>query len=178
MNKVVMWSLIGLNVLVISTVGYILASKPKVAYVDLSKVYSEFEMKKELEAKLQNVENSRKTILDSIELKLNGLSNIIKRMDVKDKDRDAKIQDFELSRQDYLLKQKNFSENNDAAATKYDQEIWKQINQYVKEYGKEHEYAYILGADGTGAVMYADEAKDLTKEVSTYVNERYKGEKK
>ena len=150
--------------------------KDKTAYVDISKVYNEFELKKECEGKYTHIENARKTILDSLEITLNMLSQRIRSNHKKDKNElEAQIQEFELKRQDYLLKKKNFEEDNDRTAKKFDEEIWKQINQYVKDYGKENDYTFIFGAEGSGAVMYARETKNISEEVIKYINSKYKG---
>ncbi len=167
--------ILGVNILLIGLVSYLVVNKPKVAYIDISKTYSEFALKKKLELKLKNVEGARKMILDSLELQLNSLSALIQRMDPNDKSRDNFIQDFELRKQDFYLKQKNFTENNEATAAQYDQQIWKQINQYVKEYGEENDYEYIFGSDGTGTLMYSNEMNDITAQVKDYVNKKYKG---
>jgi len=55
--------------------------------------------------------------------------------------------------------------------------IWKRLNPYIAEYGKEKGYAYIYGANGTGNVLYADEGEDITDELIEYVNKRYHDKK-
>jgi outer membrane protein len=145
----------------------------KLAYVDLATVYDEFPMKKELEAKLMNVQNARKNILDSLQIQLNAMS-----MSIKSEKEVEAIQRFQIKKQEYLLKQKRFEEDNQTTTQNYSAQIWKQINQYVKDYGKNEGYTFILGTDGTGTIMYGAEEKDITKEVSKYVNEKYSGEKK
>ena len=144
----------------------------RIVYVELSTIYNDFPLKKELESKLINVQNSRSALLDSLKIKLNALSLEIH----SPKDAEA-IERFKYMKQEYLLKQKNFEEDNQAITQQYSDQIWKQINQYVKDYGKEKGFTYILGTDGTGTVMYGDDSKDITKELSVYVNGRYKGEK-
>lgn len=145
----------------------------KIAYVQLATVYDEFPMKKELESNLMKVQNARKIILDSLQIQLNSLSLSVK----SEKDIDA-IRLFQVKKQEYLIKQQNFEEDNELMTQNYTSQIWKQINQYVKDYGTQNEYTFILGADGSGNLMYSDDKKDITKEVSLYINERYAGEKK
>ena len=73
-------------ILLITSAIFLILDKPKCAWIEISKVYSEFDMKKELEAKYGNVEQMRKTILDSLELQLNMLSKRIQLMGEKEKD--------------------------------------------------------------------------------------------
>ncbi|WP_340064263.1 OmpH family outer membrane protein [Ascidiimonas aurantiaca] len=58
---------------------------------------------------------------------------------------------------------------------KMTQTVINDINDYVKEYGKEKGYKIIFGAGGNGSIMYADDATDLTEEVLDGLNKQYKG---
>jgi len=157
-------------------VGYLFITsgkKTEIVYVELESVYNNFDMKKELETKLTNVQQMRKSILDSMKIKLNAFS-----MSIKSPKEVKAIQDFQIRKQEYLAKKQNFDEDNQNTTQAYTAQIWKQINQYAKDYGKSHEYTVILGGDGEGTLMYADETKNITTEIIKYINERYKGEKK
>jgi outer membrane protein len=48
------------------------------------------------------------------------------------------------------------------------------INSFIEEYGKKNEYRLILGANGTGNVMYGTEGDDITDIILTELNTRYK----
>lgn len=158
-------------------VGILYTSQPKVAYVNLNKVYNDFEMKKELEKKLTTVQDFRKKTLDSLELGLNIMSRTLQNFDQSGNKKgiEERMPEFQQRREEYFAKQKSFEEDNAAMTGQYTEQIWKQINQYVKDYGKEKGYTYVLGADGTGAVMYAEEKNEITEEVIGYINQRYKG---
>lgn len=146
--------------------------KDKLAWVNLTKVYNEFAYKKELENKLTKTQQARKTIIDSAEFELKVLSRQIKAEDGKDK---SKIALFEVKRDNYLNKKKEFEDDNDVLQKQYNEQILTQINQYLKDFGKEGKYTYIYGADGSGGLMYASESSDITEEVIKYINEKYKG---
>ena len=49
------------------------------------------------------------------------------------------------------------------------------INDFVKEYGKKKGYKIIFGASGSGNIMYADEASDLTPIVLEGLNKEFEG---
>ncbi len=55
------------------------------------------------------------------------------------------------------------------------QTVINDINDYVKEFGKNNNYRIIFGASGAGNIMYADEASDLTEEVLEGLNKEYQG---
>lgn len=150
-------------------------NKSKVAYIKSVDLYNEFGLKKELETKLITVKNQRKSILDSLMLQLKMMSTQLEYNEGKD---DKEIKLFQIRKQDYLSKEKQFDEDDQRLAEQYSQQIWKQINQYVSDYGKENNYSFIYGASGNGAIMYAQDKYDVTKELTAYINEKYKGEKK
>jgi outer membrane protein len=49
------------------------------------------------------------------------------------------------------------------------------MSQYVIEFGKANGYRLIFGNDGNGSVMYGMEADNVTKEVTDFINKKYKG---
>jgi outer membrane protein len=157
------------------TMAYVKKQSPKIAYIELEAIYNDFQMKKELEGKLENVQQARKTILDSLKIQVSLLSKSIK----SDKEKD-KIRAFELKRQEYLMKEQNFTQSNQETSQQYTSQIWKQLNQYLREYGSRNEYTYLLGYDGNSggaAVIYGSEPQNVTVDVKKFVNERYKGSK-
>ncbi len=151
------------------------AKEKKTAYVDIAMVYNDFTLKKELEAKLANVQATRKSILDSMELSLNQLASKLQNEQFPKEHMNFQVQQYEQLRMSYGEKKQLFAEDNERTTKQYSDQIWNQINQYVKDYGKENSYTYILGADGTGAVMYADDSEDITGKIKEYVNQRYNG---
>ena len=60
---------------------------------------------------------------------------------------------------------------------KVTQTVVNDINEYIKEYGKDHGYKIIFGASGSGNIMYAQEATDLTKDVLNGLNQEYASKK-
>ena len=52
------------------------------------------------------------------------------------------------------------------------------VKKNIKEYGKQKGYTFILGANDGGSVLYGADNKDITKEVTEYLNNQYKSGKK
>jgi outer membrane protein len=156
------------------------ATRPKIAYVNLTKLYNEFELKKQLETQLNVVQQVRQKTLDSLELGLNALSRNLKVMDERTDSKTYSLtaSEFDTRRQEYMYRQKSFSEDNATLTQQYTGQIWKQLNQYVKDYGEAHGYTYILGGDGSGNIMYSEGKEELTQELIVYTNDRFKGETK
>ena len=160
--------LVGLVVVLI----YNYLSQPKTAYVNTIEVYNNFALKNELEEKVIKVQRARQWMLDSLKINLQNLVKEIGNSDVK---QNEKINNLEILKHQYFFKKQQFQEDNQLLAEKYTDQIWKQLNQYVKDYGQKENYEYIFGADGQGKLMHADEAKNITEELKQYVNNRYQG---
>ena len=150
----------------------ITSTKEKTAYVNISEVYNEFDMKKELENKIIGVQTQRKQVMDSLELSLRLKSNqlaTVTKMSVEDR------QTFELMQRNYMTQRDQFAAENEKVTQEFKNQIFIRLNEYAKEYGEEEGYDYLFGTSGQGSIMYAQPKHDITKEVIKYINEKYKG---
>lgn len=172
MKKVLVAVFVLLTISFMTWFVYDKMSAPKVAYIVIQEVFNGFELKKDYEKKLNATKTSRQRIIDSLETTLKILGKKIEDDQGKNKD-DVRL--FEVRREDYFNKKKLFDGDNDLQTKKYDDEIIAQLNQYIKDFGKEKGYTYIFGNDGNGSLMYAKENNNITKEIIEYVNERYRG---
>jgi outer membrane protein len=154
MMKTILVSL-AITVTGILTYHYFFTSDTRIAFIHNQTVFEEFKGKLELEAKLNiDRENNRK-LLDSLQqlitLGHTGLKDI-------------------LDEQVYSLKLQE-----EERSARYTADIWRFINESISEYGKEHDYDYIMGATGNGSLMYANPEKDITSKIIKYCNDRYIG---
>ncbi|PJJ59574.1 outer membrane OmpH-like protein [Hymenobacter chitinivorans DSM 11115] len=51
--------------------------------------------------------------------------------------------------------------------------VMEEVNAYIKQYGKEKGYRFILGATNQGNIVYAAEGTDLTDEILEGLNKQY-----
>lgn len=177
MNKVKNIVLMAISIMSIGTfsgIMYMYLKQPKMAYVRVPYLYDNFQYKKELQAELTNVLQSRKTILDSLELHLRILSGHLQNTK---KPSESDITEFNDDKEKYLSKKQQFDEDDNDLSKRYADQIMKQLTQYVQDYSKENGYTYIIGAEGTGALMAADDKNDITNNVLAFINEKYKGKK-
>lgn len=164
----------GSALLILAAALLILLIKPgtqKFGYIEVGKVVESFTMKKELEARMTTTQQQRKTILDSMEIRLRGMAATLP---TDAKETTPEVQAFSRDRDQYLELKKRFDEDNAALEEQLNAQLFNQLNQYIKDYGKDNGYSYIFGAEGSGTMMYAQESDDLTKEVTAYINSRYK----
>jgi len=144
----------------------------KTGYVDIPVLFQEFEMKQELQGKLEKDLLSKKTVLDSLMFQLQTLNNELEHQEKPTQEDILKFQQL----QSYYMQQKEITDNYTLDLTqKYDTQILTQMTQYVKDFGVENGYDYIFGASSDGSIMYAPEPNNVTKEVANYINKKYQG---
>ena len=160
-----------LNLVLIGLTIFSLNSSPKTAYVKANELFEEFKGKQELEAKFTANGTEQQSMLDTLAMEIASLTN-----QLMEQPNDQALQSQKRKKQLlYRELQQQFTEQNSNQNQQYTESILKQINQYTLEYGKEHGYDYIFGASGNGSLMYATDAKDITKEVLNYINKKYEG---
>lgn len=151
---------------------YDVLNRPRTGFIVIGEVFSEFSMKKDLEKKFNATKNARQKILDSLAVDLRILAKKIDGDKAKNKE---DVDTYNAGRENFYRKQKEFEADNGALTRQYDQEILTQLNQYVRDYGKEKNYQYIFGNDNNGSLMYAHDSKNLTREIIDYINKKYQG---
>ncbi|MCU0436194.1 MAG: OmpH family outer membrane protein [Bacteroidia bacterium] len=147
----------------------------KVAYVKMEELYNSFQMKQQLEKKLKDTEQARKLMLDSARLRLQLMEDDFRQLPKADT---SSFRFFNQKQREYYAMEQQFNQDNQILAQQYTDQIWAQINQYAKDFGKQEGYDFIFGASGDGALMYANEATDLTEKMKVYINEKYQGKTK
>jgi outer membrane protein len=169
-NKISFWILLVLFA-ALAILVFTFNKGPKIAYVDLAVLYNDFTYKKELESNLTKTRSARQQKLDSLELELKIMRNQLERGAKTDKD----ISLFEVKKEAYFRTKEQLEEDNAALVREYDTRIYKQLTQYVKDYGDNNAYDYIYGLEGSGIILYSSGRHEITKEVLTYINGRYSG---
>lgn len=136
----------------------------KVLYVQNQELFAEYKGKKELDIKYDEWKNVWKIKLDSLELTVNQLKNNNDNNEI-----------FQQKAYEFQMTQNEFQQRAQELQSQYFEQVWKQLNSYIKEFGETNDCQLILGANGDGSIMYAVEEIDITKEVISYVNDRYEG---
>lgn len=158
----------------ISAFVYSFKSSQKTSYVNITEVFNQFDFKKQMEKKYLTVKQSRDRILDSLKFNLQAISN---RLNTPGYKNDTLVTYFNFKKDEFYQKSNIFESDNLNYSKQLDAEVLSQLNQYMKDYGKEYNYDFIFGTDGNGSIMYAVDSRDVTKEVVAYINLKYKGVK-
>lgn len=154
---------------IICTLSIIIFNKKEVAFVRVPELIEGFSLKSELSNKLKMSIDARTAITDSIKATLATMESQFAQGQATDEE----VREYKRLLELYRQKSNQFEQMTNEQAEEYDRQIFNQINQYVEDYGKEHKYAYILGANGNGSMLYAESENDLTNELINYVNARY-----
>jgi len=130
----------------------------KTGFVDMFRLVSEFELQKEYTGQAKTEYDRARAAIDSA-VYAEGLKN---------------ASNSEMLKSDLYNALSRKTEDHNKEIEKM---IWTRLNPYIVDYGKEHGYRYIYGANGTGNVLYADEGENITEDMIKYVNQRYHDKK-
>lgn len=166
-----------LTICIIGIIIYLFLNKKdhqKVGYVYIKELYNGFEMKKEMERRYIQTKAARDKILDSMKFELNS---VLKKIDSEKEKNKATVEEFQLKKEKFFQTKSSFEEENAKLTRQFDEQILSQLNQYVKDYGTQHQYSLLFGNDENGSLMFATEELNRTKEVLEFINEKYRGTK-
>jgi outer membrane protein len=150
-----------------AAIVYLLMTKETNAYFDYNEAYNNSELKKKLEKDLEHVVGIRKAQLDSMQLELSFISQ---RIQAGTETNQQTLSKFEDDKSRYMTYQSQFEEENARLKETYFNQIRKDINDKSILFAKEQGYTFMFAAMGDGALMYADDSKDVTEEFLKYIN--------
>lgn len=138
----------------------------RIVYINNVELFNGFNMSKDLGGKHKSEISKLEKSFDSLVTIYNIFS---------EQKNQPKIQETQV-----LLKQKEqqLLQLNDYLTKEVSQQVWNRLNVYIKEYGKQRNYQYILGTQGNGNLMYVEdeEALNVTESLLEYANSKYEGE--
>ncbi|WP_412560640.1 OmpH family outer membrane protein [Winogradskyella sp. MIT101101] len=156
---------------------FYLNTSSELVYVDVNKLMEGYERTKVVRA---DFETKAKTLNANVDSLMVDWQNELK---LYEKERSS------MSKKELELKQQILS-NKQQQLNNYQQAIQKQIqeedkkatqtvindiNDYVKEFGKDNGFKIIFGASGGGNIMYADDVSDLTEDILKGLNAEFRG---
>lgn len=145
-----------------------LNGKEKTGFVNVGKLYHDFEMTKSYKAEMDKEGGKVTAVVDSLKKEYGFAMEQSKRNPKFSAKADTLKGQIERLETAYMQHVK-------AKSDEYNNKIIQQLNQYVQDYGKENKYSLILGAEGSGSLMYGDADLDITEKVTGYVNRKFNG---
>ena len=155
------------------------ACTDKVAFVDNSKLLNDYQEKKDIEAKLKGQISAYERKRDSISMAFQTEARAFDAQAKTLPQNVAQKKYNELMQKSQILQQHLQQEEQKIQLESQTQmdSLLSKVKKNIKEYGKQKGYTFILGANDGGSVLYGSEKKDITKEVTEYLNNQYKGKK-
>ena len=155
------------------------ACTDKVAFVDNSKLLNDYQEKKDIEAKLKGQISAYERKRDSISMAFQTEARAFDAQAKTLPQNVAQKKYNELMQKSQILQQHLQQEEQkiQMESQTHMDSLLSKVKKNIKEYGKQKGYTFILGANDGGSVLYGSEKKDITKEVTEYLNNQYKGKK-
>lgn len=146
---------------------FIWISRVEVGYIDTLRAYNEFNYKKELQVKYDQLEKRLTVPVDSLQLEITYA--------LKDSINRDRVHIEKLQKDLYVFQSKRKMEL-DRLDKEYFSVVWTQLDEYTKTFGEEHDYKIIFGVKGDGNIVYAKQGMDLTDDLIDFINKKYEGE--
>ena len=164
MIKKITYIVLALALAVSIYMNFKLQSKIKtLAFVDTAYLFNNFKMKQELETDFEQNKKLKQQQLDSLYDKINYLRTL------KNEESTKALEN------EYLVKRKLIIEEQERLQASFNNQIWNQLNGFVKKYGEENKIDLILGASGEGNIMHGNDNMNISKEIIDYANKNYAG---
>ncbi len=151
----------------------------KIAFINNAEVVNQFQKKVDFEKVFQSKIDVFNKKADSLEKAIQIEAQLFQSKAQKMSQRKAEEEYQALLQkkqmQDYQIQTEEKSLQ--AEGQKKIDSLINEVKDFVKEYGKKHNYTYILGANDAGSVMYGMDESDLTDVIIKALNDTYSSEK-
>lgn len=151
--------LLGINI-------YQYLNQTELAFFDYNIAYNNCKLKLKLEKDLMKVGSQRKSELDSLQMELSFLSQKIGEKRASQDETNF----FEDMKNRFLTLKEKYEQENMQLKETYFGQIRKELNDKARMFAEKNGYDYLFAATGDGALMYASEAEDVTKEFQQFLD--------
>ena len=148
----------------------------KTAYVDTSKLMSEYTEAKDLEAKYKAQAEEKGRLLEAEINRFKQEASNFQAQAQANGQAWAQQKGAELQKREQQLgyAQQQLSQQLQQESGKEMDSLVSGVKKFIKAYGKEKGYSYIFGTGDVASVLYAEDQYDITKELIAALNEKYK----
>jgi outer membrane protein len=168
LNIVLIAGLLGLG-------GYQLIKKDKTVYVDVGMLMQEYKGMKAAQAEFQEKsaqwQANADTLVAGFQEELKAYEKERSQMTKREKElKEELLRNKQMQINQYQEAIQMKARDEEQALT---QNVINTVNDYIREYGKQKGYKYILGATGQGNIVYARESQDITKKIIEGLNKEW-----
>ncbi|MEL4307046.1 OmpH family outer membrane protein [Joostella sp. CR20] len=150
----------------------------KIAFVDNTKLINEYQEKIDIEAKY-------KSTIENFDKRADSIAKVFQ-AEAQAFEAEAKSMSQSSAQQKYntlLQKRQAMGQQLQMEEQRISQEsqqeidsLIKKVRSFVKDYGKDNGYTFVLGSNDAGSVMYGEPSNDITDAVLKAINDAYKAE--
>lgn len=151
----------------------------RIAYFDMDSIERNYDYLKDVKNELKAKENQLNGQLNTMKNRyMSKVSKFQQEAQTMTQERQGAMQQ-DLMQEQKVIQNKEQAVNGELQDESFKkmQDVNKTIEDYLKEFNKNKEYAYILGYQ-TGTIYYKDTSYDITSTVLKGLNERYKSKNK
>jgi outer membrane protein len=151
----------------------------KTAYVDTSKLMTEYTEAKDIEAKYKAKSEEMGRELEAEIAKFKAEAASFQKNAQMNGQAWAQQKGAELQKREQQLQyaQQSIAQQLQQESGVEIDSVVSGVKKFIKTYGKEKGYAYIYGTGDAASVLYAEDKYDITKEIIKLLNDKYKSSK-
>lgn len=166
-------SLTGVTLLLVGKIG-----QPKIAYIRSSELVYGYLGMQDAHRKYEEKSKIWKTNTDTLQQEFQRELDQYKQTEAKlsKAEKEKTERSLEAKKQNIIRYMQSVTAQAKEQDEKITQAVLNQVNSFIEEYGKAHEYKIILGTTLSGNLLYGEDGIDITKEVLDALNKNYNGE--
>lgn len=159
--------------------GLFSCQQDKIAFVDNTTLINDYQEKKDIESKFKGKLETFEKKTDSLSRALQAEAQAFQAEASKMSQNKAQEKYEQLMQKRGQIQQQVQQEEMQLQQESQEQidSLVKKVRAFIKEYGKDKGYTYILGANEAGSVLYGEDSRDITKEVLKELNDKYSDKK-
>ncbi|MSP85700.1 MAG: OmpH family outer membrane protein [Flavobacteriaceae bacterium] len=151
----------------------------KTAYVDTSKLMTEYAQAKDIEAKYKTKSEEMGRELEAEIAKFKSEASSFQKNAQLNGQTWAQQKGAELQKREQQLQyaQQSIAQQLQQESGVEIDSVVSSVKKFIKSYGKEKGYAYIYGTGDAASILYAEDKYDITNEIIKLLNDNYKSSK-
>lgn len=153
----------------------------RIAYINTDTLLNNydrfFELRKQITDKQQRYENELSTKQVQLQKKISDYQSKVQKGLLLRSEMQKIEQQLNAEGQNFQQLQMEYNQQLNEEMQVMNRKLYEDIVEFLKEYNKDHQYAYILSDSYGGGLLYADKSLDITWDVIRKMNEKYKAEK-
>ena len=129
------------------------------AFVDVIQLTQSYKLKTDLDKQAQKQLQSGKNTVDSLQFHANMA--------------DLGSSNGQAIKQQYLQASYRYQQEIAQVDKSISEQVWARMNPLINEFSKERHLKLLVGATGTGTLLYGDSTLDMTNQLIEYINKKY-----